>query len=478
MFIILYSNRTTNSSLLQSHGGTLDTLYENIEFFSASMTPAQALSMKNDPCAFAVEPNWVVRPRGRTRRIRNEPQELTNQEEPQAEPSQVLLDSNHRGLGIPEFNMEDDDPGNWGLERISTRGRRNGKYIWVSEGFGTNVYFLDTGIYPDSQDWIGRNVTFMNEGPSRVETPYICAGDANDLGNFSDHGTHVASNAAGWKYGVAKMTAIRPIQVIDGATGTGSVASILCGLEKVAQDGIDYAIEKVVSTRQLRAVINLSVGVNGRSDVLDQAAKDMTDLGYTTVIAVGDSPLGEGGGNACHYSPNHPDAIRVGALSDAPGGTWNPVTRTYTNGQGDNPKAPDSNYGECIDIWAPGDMIMGATNTGEYDISEMNGTSVAAAFVSGTATMFLEELLDRLDVGTPMEGGVGVPSWPAKVKAKMLSRAEKGGTRGPILGDLGRFSPDVMLQTTSSACQANWHCDIPGETCMYDGVCGDMSKYF
>ena len=147
MFIILYSNRTTNSSLLQSHGGTLDTLYENIEFFSASMTPAQALSMKNDPCAFAVEPNWVVRPRGRTRRIGNELQELANQEEPQAEPPQVLLDSNHRGLGIPEFNKEDDEPGNWGLERISTRGRRNGKYIWVSEGFGTNIYFLDTGKF-------------------------------------------------------------------------------------------------------------------------------------------------------------------------------------------------------------------------------------------------------------------------------------------------------------------------------------------
>ena len=85
--------------------------------------------MANDSCTWGVEPNYILRARGTsvTTLLGEANQEL-----------QEIQVSNRR-LGIPEFNKMDDNPPSWGLERISTRGRKNGKYIWVSEGFGTDA---------------------------------------------------------------------------------------------------------------------------------------------------------------------------------------------------------------------------------------------------------------------------------------------------------------------------------------------------
>lgn len=117
-YIIFY-----HSNLLGKYGGTFIQYYELSKFFTATLTQAQATSMASDSCTMGVEPNYIVRARGTSIL------ETANQE------SQVST----RRLGIPEFNKMDDNPPSWGLERISTRGRKNGKYIWVSEGFGTDV---------------------------------------------------------------------------------------------------------------------------------------------------------------------------------------------------------------------------------------------------------------------------------------------------------------------------------------------------
>ena len=418
------------------------------------MSPAVAASMAADPCAYAVEPNYIVRARGTktTRRLgggaseKNLDPQQENEvpQEANQVPQEVPQQQQQRRLGIPEFNLIDYAPGNWGLERISTRGRRNGKYIWVTEGFGIDVYMFDTGIYPDHSDWTGRNVTMANLGPSRLEEPFICAGDEFDYGAADDHGTFMASIAAGKKYGTAKMSTIHPMQVLDPATGEGSLASILCGVEKLIQDGLDYNF--AYAPKKIRAVVNFSLGTNGRSDILDKIAADLTDIGYTVVIAAGDN-----GGNACHYSPSTPRAIRVGALQDA--GIYS----------GANEKTSTSNYGECIDIWAPGEAITGATNTGEYDTTIMSGTSVAAAFTTGVATMFLGQILTHNTLQS---------EFADITKSKMISQGEKN-----VLGEIGHESVDRILQTASSACQSNAHCDAP-DTCLYDGVCGNLADYF
>ena len=293
---------------------------------------------------------------------------------------------------------------------------------------------FDTGIY-SSPDFLGRNVTFETTGPSRLETPFVCAGNSGDE---APHGTFVASIAGGKTYGVAKMTAIHPIQILD-VNGEGSIATLLCGMEKLIQDGIDYYAS--YAPKKIRAVVNLSVGADGYSAILNKAAEDLVDLGYTVVIAAGDND----GGNSCHYSPTTPTAIRVGALKDR---------GLMTDGAND--KTETSNYGECIDIWAPGENIVGATND-PYETVTLSGTSVAAAFVSGSATMFLEEILSYANPQSV---------FGTLAKEKMLTRSERD-----ILGDIGVYSSDRMLQTTSSQCQANWHCVSP-KVCLYDGSCG------
>jgi subtilisin family serine protease len=423
-----------------SHGGVLQE-FLNAEFFSITMTAAQADAMRDDPCSYAVEPNYIIRARGTKKHIRapardQKPQGTTilkGQEPPQ----------DQRRLGVPEFNLKDSNPGNWGLERISTRGVRNGKYIWVSEGFGTDVYVFDTGIH-DSYEFTGRNITWGVLGPSRIQPAQICAGNAGDEG---EHGSFIASIIGGKKYGVARMAAIHPMQILD-VNGEGSVATFLCGMDKVIQDGIDYYAAN--APKKIKAVVNLSVGTNGKSDILDKAAEDLVALGYTVVVAAGDYA-----GNSCHYSPSTADAIRVGALKDA-------GLHGTPGAGGFNEKTDTSNFGQCIDIWAPGEDIVGA-NEEDWGTVTMSGTSVAAAFVSGTITQFLEEVLSS---ETPQE------MFPLRAKDKMLTRSERDA-----LGDVGVYGTDRVLQTTSSPCLSNIHCEAP-KVCLYDGACGILSDYF
>ena len=170
---------------------------------------------------------------------------------------------------------------------------------------------------------------------------------------------------------------------------------------------------------------------------------------YLTPIFCLPSFLSPRPGNACFYSPYDATAITVGALS-------------YDR-KGNNDKTASSNYGECIDIWAPGEDIDGASNTGEYDSVTKSGTSVAASFVAGTASLFFEEV----------DSKIGPPSaFTARVKDKIMRKAEKN-----VLGNIGTASVNKVVQTTASGCQINAHCDN-GLECLPDGTCGDMSAYF
>lgn len=411
------------NSLLSNYGGTLIQTYENAEFFAASMTEAQKDAMFADGCTFTVEPNYVVKARGRTtkRRLRD--------------PDMKEARANHekgRKLAIPEFNLKDEEPPSWGLERISSHGKLNGKYTWFHEGADSHIYMFDTGIYPDHSEWDMRN------GTSRLQEPLICAGTANDY-LTADHGTHMASLAAGWRHGTGKSAFIHPIQVLD-ATGKGTSASFLCGVEKLLQDGKDYNTAN--APKKIRAVVSLSLGVDGHSDVLDKAVMDMTMVGYTVVIAAGDHD-----GNACFYSPYGDSAITVGSLSNAENGA--------------NDKTTSSNFGECIDLWAPGEGISGASNQGEFETVMKDGTSVAAAFAAGAASLFFEEINTE---------EMAVEELAARVKEKVVNKAEIG-----ILEEIGEGSPNKILQTTAVRCLQNSHCAV-GLTCLRDGVCVDLSK--
>ena len=86
--------------------------------------------------------------------------------------------------------------------------------------------------------------------------------------------------------GLARSSIIHPIQILD-ANGEGSIISLLCGMEKLVRDGMDYYSAN--APKKIRAVVNLSLGVDGRSEILDEAVGVLADIGYVVVIAAGDN---------------------------------------------------------------------------------------------------------------------------------------------------------------------------------------------
>lgn len=232
----------------------------------------------------------------------------------------------------------------WGLDRIDQRTGTDSQYSYVTDGAGVDVYVVDTGINAAHTEFSGR----IKEGYSALSGTSVTT-DANG------HGTHVAGTVAGATYGVAPRASIIPVQVLD-ATGSGTLSGVIAG--------IDWAIDHHTTTP---AVLNLSLGAS-KSDSLNTAIDRAFLDGITVVVAAGNSNI-----DACQVSPasNKASALTVGATgtSDA--------------------RASYSNFGECLDIFAPGTGITSAWYTSTTAVQTISGTSMAAPHVAGLAARYL-----------------------------------------------------------------------------------------
>ena len=209
----------------------------------------------------------------------------------------------------------------WGLDRIdqiSDQRLDNMFYYPASAGLGVNVYILDSGIRNTHEQYLGRVLLDYDAiGGSVVPPAYDCAG----------HGTHVAGIVGGVTTGVAHKVQLHSVRVLD-CSGSGYTSQIIAGIDWVAKN------------HNKPAVANISLSGNA-SPAEDAAINRAIAKGVTFVVSAGD----EGNvvpnmGNACYYSPARvPGAITVGA-------TDNTDTRTEI-----------SNYGKCVDIFAPGALI-------------------------------------------------------------------------------------------------------------------------
>lgn len=256
----------------------------------------------------------------------------------------------------------------WGLDRIDQRSQTlDNRYTYGSTGKGVSVYVIDTGIDTQHSDFGGRAVWGADlSGENRQED---CLG----------HGTHVAGIVGGQTYGVAKEARLVALKIFR---CEGNNASSLSAIASA----VDWAIADGSASKK---VINLSLGPRTRSimPVLDEAVKKAVAAGITVVNAAANTTSGD---DACFYSPSHvPEGISVG------------------NVDRNNKKASDSNYGRCVEMFAPGDAItstwlQGKTNT-------LNGTSMATAFVSGAAARILSSSAGTLS--------------PAQVKQRLQSSA-------------------------------------------------------
>jgi subtilisin family serine protease len=232
----------------------------------------------------------------------------------------------------------------WGIDRLDQRALPlNASYSYTATGSGVNAYIVDTGILPTHTEFQSR----ASIGYDAI-TPLAPQADCNG------HGTHVAGTVGGKTYGVAKAVRLIGVRVLN-CNGSGSTAGVIAGVNWVAANAVKPA------------VANMSLG-GGASTALDRAVKAAIDSGVTFVVAAGNSNF-----DACLYSPARvAAAITVGAS-----------TRT-------DDRASYSNFGNCLDLFAPGSAITSAWFTTTTSTVTISGTSMASPHVAGVAALYLQ----------------------------------------------------------------------------------------
>ena len=298
----------------------------------------------------------------------------------------------------------------WGLDRVdqreivSTATGYQGNYGYRSAGTGATIYIGDTGIYPH-EDLAGRISTSGFSGIS----------DGNGTVDCNGHGTHVATTAAGTKYGIAKNAKVVPVRILNCA-GSGSYATVIAGL--------DWIMSPLNTNSKTQAVLNLSIG-GGASSSINDAILRLTNAGITVVAAAGNETT-----DACTRSPaSAPTAITVGATT---------IVDT---------KAGYSNYGPCVDIFAPGSGITGGWYGSATATNTISGTSMATPHVTGAAAVFL---------------GLNPTASVAQVADALKSQSTKGAVQGldattvnnllyisPTDGGPAIVAPAVQITTVS-----------------------------
>ncbi|HZI98560.1 MAG TPA: S8 family peptidase [Actinomycetales bacterium] len=270
-------------------------------------------------------------------------------------------------------------PATWGIDRIDQRNRPlDNSYTYGASGQGVTTYVIDTGIRTGHAEFSGRargGFTAINDGRG--------AEDCNG------HGTHVAGTVGGETYGVAQDVALVAVRVL-GCNGSGSNSGVIAG------------VDWVTANHSGPSVANMSLG-GVSSTALDTAVRSSIASGVTYSLAAGNDNA-----NACNGSPNRVgEGLTVGSTTS-----------------GDQ-RSSFSNYGSCVDLFAPGSSITSAWYTSNTATNTISGTSMAAPHVAGTAALYLED---------------NPSASPSQVNAAITGSATPN-----VLSGIGSGSPNLLL---------------------------------
>ncbi|MFI5932673.1 S8 family serine peptidase [Actinoplanes sp. NPDC051494] len=280
----------------------------------------------------------------------------------------------------------------WGLDRTDQTEQPLSKTYTYRSAAGVTAYVLDTGIKISHEEFGGR----ARNGYDFIDKDAV----AQDC---HGHGTHVAGTIGGATYGVAKDVDLVAVRVLD-CRGSGSYSAIIAGIDWVTKNAVKPA------------VANMSVGGTNSATLNDAVTRSIAS-GVTYAVAAGNDNR-----NACGYSPAAaPNAITVGATDS------------------NDSRASFSNYGSCLDIFAPGVRITSAGIASDTALAVMSGTSMATPHVAGAAALV----------------AAAHPGWsPARITAELLDRATPGKVSNKGSGSVNRLLYTGFLNTEQAAVTA------------------------
>jgi subtilisin family serine protease len=251
--------------------------------------------------------------------------------------------------GLVYKDLTQTNPPSWGLDRIDQRQLPlSNSYSYQNEGEGVDVYIIDTGIRFDHQEYYGRAVS-----------GYDFVDNDNNAYDCDGHGTHVAGTVGGTTVGVAKKVKLIAVRVLD-CNGSGTWSGVIAGIDWVTANA------NLPANANTPAVANMSLG-GGYFSLINTAVENSIASGVVYAVSAGNSNA-----NACNYSPaSAPNALTVGSTTSS------------------DSRSSFSNYGTCVDVFAPGSNIRSSTMTTTSSYANWSGTSMASPHVAGVAALYL-----------------------------------------------------------------------------------------
>jgi len=234
----------------------------------------------------------------------------------------------------------------WGIDRTDQRSLPlSGTYNYTATASAVRAYIIDTGVRATHAEFR------RSDGTTRAQNNYNATGDGQ-ASDCNGHGTHVAGTVGGKTYGIAKAVLIRAVKVFTCSGGSAN-STIIAGIDWVTANHIKPA------------VANLSLG-GGASQATDDAVNRLSNAGVFVAVAAGNSNV-----DACNTSPARASTVTTVASS--------------TSGDA---KSSFSNWGSCVELYAPGSSITSAWYQSDTQTNTISGTSMASPHVAGVGALY------------------------------------------------------------------------------------------